>query len=63
MFSLFSTLITNTVEYGVSFLPVPTSAAKQQASDADVAPPTVVQPAAIDSPAKVAEVPESKVSL
>lgn len=63
MFSLFSMLVTNTVEYSVSFLPFPTSAGKQQASDADATPPTGVQPAAIDLPAKVARVLETKVRV
>ncbi|EIM88604.1 uncharacterized protein STEHIDRAFT_155957 [Stereum hirsutum FP-91666 SS1] len=49
----------HTVEYGVSFLPVSSSTAKQ-ASDPDFSPPTAVQPAAIESPVKVIEVLETK---
>lgn len=63
MLSLFSTFVLHTVEYGVGFLPIPTFAAKQQASDPDFSPPTTIQPAAIESPAKVVEALETKVSL
>lgn len=62
MLSLFSTFVMHTVEYGVSFLPVPAFVAKQQASDPDFSPPTTVQPAAIESPVKATDVLETKVS-
>lgn len=62
MLSLFSTLLANTVDYGVSFLSASAPASQQPASDSDPTPPTTVQPTTIEPPAKVMAVLETSVS-